>query len=263
MSPYRVQAHNTAVASENKIHDDTVARQFGFTGGLVPGVEVYAYMTHMPVALWGRDWLARGSAECRFAKPIYDGESATVTSVDASDRLEISVESRGEICASGHASAHHDAAAPLLGAFEPVSPPAVRPPADEQTLATGSWLGIAPLHLTADYAARYLHDVRETDPLYAAEGIAHPGILLRLCNWALTHNVVLGPWIHVGSHVRNFALARVGDELGARACVAANYERKGHRFVDLDVLVIANGTAPLARVIHTAIYRPRQAAGAA
>ena len=41
--PYIVNAFNLSAASENKIHDDTVARRFGFTGALVPGVEVYAY----------------------------------------------------------------------------------------------------------------------------------------------------------------------------------------------------------------------------
>ena len=50
MNNYRVQAYNTAHSSENKIHDDAVARRFGFTGGLVPGVDVYAYMMHLPVA---------------------------------------------------------------------------------------------------------------------------------------------------------------------------------------------------------------------
>ena len=78
LSPYRIQAFNTAKASENKIHDDAVARRFGFGGGLVPGVDVYAYMAHLPVARWGRAWLERGAAECRFQKPIYDGEIATV-----------------------------------------------------------------------------------------------------------------------------------------------------------------------------------------
>jgi len=52
LAPYDVSAFNTAVTSENKIHDDDVARRFGFTGALVPGVEVYAYMAHMPVARW-------------------------------------------------------------------------------------------------------------------------------------------------------------------------------------------------------------------
>jgi hypothetical protein len=60
-SVYAVVAYNTAHASENKIHDNTVARRFGFAGGLVPGVDVYAYMAHLPVARWGRAFLAHGS----------------------------------------------------------------------------------------------------------------------------------------------------------------------------------------------------------
>jgi hypothetical protein len=54
-------------------------------------------------------------------------------------------------------------------------------------------------------------------------------------------------------------LAHVGDELAARARVAANYERKGHRLVDLDIILIANGRTVLAHVLHTAVYRLRQA----
>ena len=37
IEPYRVHAYNTAKQSENKMHDDTVAKRFGFSGGLVPG----------------------------------------------------------------------------------------------------------------------------------------------------------------------------------------------------------------------------------
>src|SRR6185295_11556657 len=33
LQPYRVTAYNTSKQSENKIHDDTVARRFGFSGG--------------------------------------------------------------------------------------------------------------------------------------------------------------------------------------------------------------------------------------
>ena len=42
LETYRVTAFNTAKQSENKMHDDTVARRFGFSGGLVPGVDVDA-----------------------------------------------------------------------------------------------------------------------------------------------------------------------------------------------------------------------------
>jgi hypothetical protein len=140
-------------------------------------------------------------------------------------------------------------------------PPEVRPPADERSLAEGTLLGIRPFPISAEYAAQYLADVRETNPLYADENLAHPGIVLRLCNQALVQNVVLGPWIHVGSAIRNFSAARVGDTLSVQAHVAGNYERKGHRFVALDVWVLAEDR-PIAQIAHVAIYRPRQIAEA-
>src|ERR1700754_548552 len=79
LETWRLQAYNTAKQSENKMHDDTVAKRFGFSGGLVPGVDVMAYMMHMPVARWGRAFLKRGLIEARFVKPVYDGEMAEVT----------------------------------------------------------------------------------------------------------------------------------------------------------------------------------------
>ena len=134
--------------------------------------------------------------------------------------------------------------------------------ADETSLAEGKWLATEPAVLAPETAAQYLRDMHETLPLYASEGIAHPGFLLRLCNGCLRENVVLAPWIHTGSKVANFAVARVGDRLEARARVAANYERKGHRFVDLDALIIANGSTPVAHVLHTAAYRLRHLSAA-
>ena len=78
LTTHSVRAFNTAAASENKIHDDTVAQRFGFRGALVPGVDVFAYMAHVPVAHFGCTWLKRGQAECRFLKPVYDGDIARV-----------------------------------------------------------------------------------------------------------------------------------------------------------------------------------------
>ena len=255
---YAVQAYNTAKESENKIHDDTVAQRFGFRGGLVPGVDVYAYMTHLPVAAWGRAWLERGTADCRFLKPVYEGPTATVSGTPSATTMTIEVAVAGEVCATGSASLpHYAASAPDPAAFVAATPPDARPPADEASLAVGTWLGMRPVPVTEEFAANYLSDISETDPLYGREALVHPGMILRTCNWLLTHNVVLGPWIHVGSTVANTAPARVGQTLTARARVAGNYEKKGHAFVDLDALVLADG-APVARIRHTAIYRPRQ-----
>src|SRR6201995_299645 len=104
LQTYRVSAYNTSKFSENKIHDDTVARKFGFSGRLVPGVDVMAYMLHMPVAKWGRAFLERGLIEARFVKPVYDGEVAEVSAAMEADGLTIEVQSRGDLCATGTAS---------------------------------------------------------------------------------------------------------------------------------------------------------------
>src|SRR6476660_10189847 len=101
---YRVFAYNSSKQSENKSHDDTVARRFGFSGGLVPGVDVMAYMMHLPVAKWGRIFLERGVIEARFVKPVYDGETAELTGVETDGVLSIEVQSRGQLCATGSAS---------------------------------------------------------------------------------------------------------------------------------------------------------------
>jgi acyl dehydratase len=258
---YRVQARNLSHASENKIHDDEVARRFGFRGALVPGVEVYAYMAHLPVARWGSDWLARGTAECRFLKPVYDGNDVTVTAADTGGVLSLSVDSKGERCATGTATLPEVVQeAPAARQRAAIPSPDDRPEATETTLEKGRRLSSHPLHLTNDYLQRYLGDIAETEPLYAREKLVHPALMLRLCNSALKDNVRLGPWIHVASSVRHCGLARMDDSLAAHAEVAANYERNGHRLVELDVLIVANGVAPVAHVRHTAIYRLRSAA---
>jgi acyl dehydratase len=265
LGPYSVRAFNASKESENKIHDDAIARRLGFTGGLVPGFDVYAYMTHLPVQRWGRPWLERGTAECRLMKPVYDGDVAVVTATESDTGLDLRIASHGELCVTGRAALPSEPPRPPA-AFGDVPPPPVspaeRPPADERTLCVGTRLAINPLRITDQHADQYLRKVRETDPLYASERLVHPGTIVDIGNWALHHNVVLGPWMHVGSTVRHCAAARIGDELSAQAVVSANYEHKGHHFVELDLLVFANDRTAIASIHHVAIYRPRQVAAA-
>ncbi len=259
---YRVQAYNTAKLSENKMHDDTVARRFGFGGGLVPGVDVMAYMMHLPVAKWGRAFLERGLIEARFVKPVYDGETAEVTGEESDGVVSIEVTSRGELCATGSASLPASAPSLSISDFSAIAAVTERRPVDATSYQLGSWLGTEPRAWAGDAAMEYLMDVRETDAIYAREGLGHPGLLQRIMNRVLVDNVILGPWIHVGSRMQLLAATASGDELTARAKVTGNYEKKGHRFVELDALVIANGHTPLAHCQHIAIYQPREQAAA-
>ena len=264
-APYSIVAFNAAKLSENKMHDDTVAKKFGFTGGLVPGVDVYAYMSHAPLTVWGKAFLERGHMEGRFGKPLYDGETATVTAVERDNGLDIQIESRGIICGTGRATLPSASSTASLDDFKLATPPDNdrRPPADEVSYKVGAWLNIRPFSFSPEQQTQYLKDICEADPIYAKEGIIHSGTILRACNWALTQNAKMGPWIHVGSTIRNLAPGHVGDEITARAKVTKNFENKGHKIVELDVLVIANGKTPIARVAHAAIYEPRQAREAA
>src|ERR1700679_2099318 len=122
LAPYLVSAYNTAKSSENKIHDDATAKRFGFKGGLVGGVHVYAYMSHMPVQQWGRAWLERGTGEARFGKPVYEGDIAEITAVEDSNGLSLEVNSGGVLCATGRASLPEaTTAAPNLADFKAVA----------------------------------------------------------------------------------------------------------------------------------------------
>ena len=262
LETWRLQAYNTAKQSENKMHDDTVAKRYGFSGGLVPGGHVMAYMMHMPGGKRGRGFLERGLIDARFTKPVYDGEAAEVTAEESDGVLAIEVHSGGNLCATGSASLPATAPSVSIAAYREVPAVAERKPVNASSYETGKWLGTTPRRWAGEAASEYLADIRETDPIFAREGLGHPGLIQRVMNRVLVDNAILGPWIHVGSRMQLLSAAKTGDEIIARAKVTGNYDKKGHRFVELDALVVANGTTPLAHCWHIAIYQPREQAAA-
>jgi hypothetical protein len=193
----------------------------------------------------------------RFVTPVYDGCEVTVTGVEQADAIDVAVVDDGAACATGRARRSRqlaDRPVPAAAAL-PAEPPAAAP----EVLQPGTVLGTIVDRFDAAAHERYLADVRETLPLYAAEGIAHPGWLLRFANAALARNVVLGPWIHVSSELDLLGVVTDGETVEARSAVVDEFERKGHRFVTLDVALSAD-ERPVQRIVHTAIYRPRPVA---
>ncbi len=260
LAPYEVVAFNTDTASGNRIHDDETARRFGFRGGLVPGVDVYAYLAHPPAAAWGRAWVERGTMQARFDRPVYDGDLVRVVPTGGAG-LEVRDPS-GERCASASVALPSEAVAPEVEEWPspvPVPERADRPAASPETLAVSTVFGLEPHRFHADVASAYLADVREDLALYREEGIAHPAWILRDANYVLSANVELGPWIHVESEVVHHAAVEDGATVSARARVTREWEHKGHRFVELAVRHLADDR-PVASTRHVAIYRPRQVA---
>lgn len=255
---HRVVARNTATVSANKIHDDEVARRLGFRGGLVPGVDVYAYMCHLPAREWGRSWLEQGTITARFDAPVYDGDEIDVLGIRAGDdAIELEVlDPAGAVCAVGRATLLREGPpAPDLDRWPALSPPSTPPRATAESL-TATPLGRIEATFVAAQAPQYLHDVRETLPVFRDERLAHPGWLLRFANTVLTANVRMGPWIHVETSTQLLGAVTDGDRVETRALVTGVRERRGHRFADLDVLQVV-GDRPVARHAHTVIYQPR------
>lgn len=253
---YTVRARNSATASENKIHDDAVARTYGFEGGLVPGVTVYAYMTHPVVAELGPAWLEHGTMATRFVRPCYDGDEITVDAVARGDTLELTAMHGGdEVIATGTASVPAPSLSPPPVDEYPAAPlPVERAPATEEQFAALGALGSWDATFKSEHAPAFLDEIGDDLAVYRNDGPAHPGYLLLAANWILGANVRLGPWVHVGSDVTNYGLVTDGDVVSTRGRVAGLFERKGHQFVDLDLLMVANDTRPVMHVRHTAIY---------
>jgi len=264
---YRVRAHNTSAGSENKIHDDATAAAYGFRGGLVPGITVYAYMTVPIVERFGLDWLERGSMQVKFHQPFYDGEIVIVRAeADAnSDPANIAITAEREdgiACATALATVNDRSAwlgEPTLDDYpEAQFPPfESRPEPSRETLLPGEALGTLVEQLAVpDFTV--LEKLDERLPIYfGAQALAHPFVLLRLSNQALMSNFKLGPWIHTASDLINWSAARDGEQISVRGRIAQCFERKGHEFVVLDLLLMAGATRVVQQVRHTAIYRPR------
>ncbi|MGH7819788.1 MAG: MaoC family dehydratase [Candidatus Binatia bacterium] len=254
----RIRARNIASASENRIHDDAVARRYGFAGGLVPGIVVYGYMTRPLLDRFGLDWLARGVVAVRFLKPCYDGEEIVVRAEQRSEAIEVVVERGGEVCATGTASLPPAANEPPDPAgWTAAALPKERPLASADSLRPETVLGTVvsrPDPRRAAFAAA----IGDDGSWYAgADAALHPGFVLGLANEALARNVALGPWIHAASDIESFSVAGANDALHARARVVDRFDRKGHELVVLDVLVLAGRDRVVQRIRHTAIYRPR------
>jgi len=256
---YLVRARNAAAASENKIHDDDVARRYGFAGGLVPGVTVYAYMAHPVVEILGRPWLEHGTMAARFVRPSYDGDEIVVDAVATVDDpgvLEVTARrADGEVVATGTASVPLRAPVPPPITAYPAAPlPEERPAATHDALAALDPLGSWEATFRVDHAPAFLDEIGEDLALFRADALAHPGYLLLVANSVLVAKVRLGPWMHVGSDVEHFGVVADGERVSTRGRVARLFERKGHRFAELDLLLVADDTRPVQHVRHTLIY---------
>ena len=230
--------------SDNKIHSDDVARRYGFSGALVPGVELFARTTTPLVAAEGERWLASGRIDLRFRRPAYDGEQLQVA-LDA-DRVTVTGPDGVVRCVG---SAAPTSSRPDLSSFAEV--PLASSPVDDPLVGP---FGSIHEQATAEENDWYVDAIGEPLDLYRKQSVAHPGLLLRLVNRLLMRNVALGPWIHTSSDCTFLGLARLPADTVVHGRVTGVGKRGVHDEVRYDALVLA-GEEPVLHVRHTALYR--------
>jgi hypothetical protein len=240
---YTHRAFNEVPDSENRIHGDEVAAQFGFEGALVPGVIVSAYLAHPAVVAWGLDYVARGAARVVVEKPVYDDHAFTVS-------VEADGENAYDAVLADADGATRARARCWLPATLPEPPrrrgdPLLtreyeRPSGTPETMRRLQDSGLLALPVRWDEHSeltRYFRDVTHMPaPLSAGGGhYAHLGFVLGLTNWALGGNVRISPWLHLQTESQCFHAIAFGTDLIVESAIVDLFEKKGHHFCDLDV----------------------------
>jgi len=257
-------AYNAATESENRIHADDVAQRFGFRGGLVPGVTVFAYLVQPAIEAWGLDWLCGGAASVACKKPLYDGARFDVSVANEGEGAYEGrvIDDAGVQCADGRVWLPRELpAAPRRLGDAPVCALDARTPVSRAALEALRAKGMGALHLSWRGDGEMGHTSRDLADMPALvrpdrAGFANPAFVLGLANWVLARNVRLDAWIHAQSTLQNFSALRLGDEVTVEARISDLFERGGHEFVDLAVAAFSADRAVMSAT-HRAIYKLR------
>jgi hypothetical protein len=246
------------------MHSDDVARQFGFKGGLVPGVTVFSHMTQPLVARHGVAWLARGTADVSFGKPAYEGELLSIHTIQTDDSNyarhtltcinEQGVELARMDTTLPATTAHPDS----RGDIPPAPPLHERPTVTWDLMEIGKPFPALAWTPTREENLAWCRDARDDLPLYrdGAAPLLHPGFILRQANFALRKRFIIPAWIHASSRIAFFDALRVGANYEVRAIPEEKWNHKGHEFVRLYV-ALRREQRTVAEILHTAIFCPR------
>jgi hypothetical protein len=264
-------AKNYAEDSSNKMHSNETAGRYGYRGGLVPGVAVFAYMTRPIVEVLGEPWLAHGSMAGKFIKPVYDEEPVTVQShVVSLDPIRITtsvLNEAGILCAVGAASMpdkrpHLDIS---KYPFRPLPEAGAKLSPTLEALADDTLLGS--LEFTMDpeeqegETGNFMDEMVDPHPIYRGpNALLHPAFWTQKGNQILVENVNLGPWIHTASDVNYYDFPKAGETIYVQGRVAHAYKKRGHDIAVIDIAVLGDKERPLAHLTHTAIVRPQEQA---
>ena len=254
MSVHQPIARNYAVASENKIHSDDVAKRLGFTGALVPGVTVFGHLAWPLTAELGSQWLEGSWVTTRFPKPAYHGERLTITDRQHADTYQVECRNpHGALLATLDCTLEAQQPDVDLHAQLTSTTPVERVPIAWDTIQLDepfpTYVWKPDTELNREYASRL-----DDDTLLFQQGVLHPHAILSQANQALVRRYVMPAWIHTGSEIRFRQLLHVGDAVEVRSVPLEKWEKKGHQFIKLYIAYLLGGEVAT-EIYHSAIFR--------
>lgn len=262
---WQAQAFNQEPNSPNEIHGDDMARAYGFSGGLVPGVTVSAYLLQPAVVAWSERFLTQGRTHAKVLSPLYDNEQFSVTITEQAGDSYRATLARPDGTVSAQAEADLLEAPPPVRRGDALMPDGFEAPAatpdNLQRLMVQGCLACRFRWQPDHTMGTYLRD-RQSMPalLVGQDAHANMAFLLGISNWTAALNFYMNPWVHLETWSQNYRAVPAGTDIVAEMQLTDLFEKRGHQFFDADFnLFDAADNAALASIRLRAIYRLRPA----
>ena len=252
---------------ENPIHSTEIARAYGYEGPLIGGVTVWGWATDTIIEAIGNNWLSEGWAEYSFRKPVFPGNVLTITvessTEDFTNSWNVAIQNQsGDLCVVGkigigEASWENTLTRPIN--MSPSDVVGKKPLTLKRAKNSTSWTALQ-LEFNEDTYEEIKHKNRLTsDPIFAySQGytpIAHPSWVAGWAEGLMRHNYDIPTSMHTKSLVKHHSSIPLGTKLVGGAEVIDAYERKGHQYIEFDVLLQDTGSNDIAQIRHRTIFR--------
>ena len=257
---YTGVARNFSHASENRMHDDSVAAQMGFEGALVPGVAVFGIASIPLIQTHGTALLENHTWHTRFLKPAYHDQSVRVQTAATASGCEATLYNDTDtlLCTL---QVHNGTQAPEFEqhALTRDATPLSQQPEERPLISWDSVHTHEPFPI-CEWTPTYMENAEraaqvgdEQPPFAAPNGPIHPHLLLGQANTALVNRYQMPAWIHVGSEIRMHHLLRADSPYHVHTTVIRKWEKKGHQFLTAYIAFESSGEL-VTEILHTAIF---------
>ena len=248
------------------LHDNKTAQSLGYPAALVPGIDIYAYLSSFALKSWGADWLIKGTLMSTSLRPVYHEDRLIVSATAAQRRNDTKIvdltahKADSVLVATGRATlADETNEAPDPSVFPILARPFEVPPGGPESLQKGMSFTSVSETVSGSDNARISKEFLEPSPFYEAQGIVHPAYLQRLAlrnaHSSFAHST---PPIFISTDTTNFSPLHVGETIDTPGFITKLWERNGHHYMESEQLVVANGKRPVLLIRRVTIYQARK-----